>query len=759
MHWLLSLDLALFHFINSTLANPFFDWLMPILSGQGVPWLIAVVVGAPLIVLTGSVRLKVCVVFMLLVVALGDPLVIGTLKDTVRRPRPFVVVRDARHFGQVGKDYVQPLPDGSLPRTANRHSFPSAHAANCFAVAMLMFLYYRRSGWVMFPLAAAVAFSRVYNGVHYPSDVFLGAILGSGYAVALVVLVQMGWSFLGRKLVPAWHAQMPRLLKPESAAAADARPAAEVEWLRLGYLVIFLALVGRWVYLGSGLIDLSGDEAYQWLWSKHLALSYYSKPPAIAYIQWAGTHLWGDTPFGVRFFSPLFAAILSLITLRFMAREGGSRAGFGLLLTTFATPLLIAGSILMTVDPPLVLCWMWAVIAGWRAVQPEGKTVHWAAVGLALGLGFLCKYTAGYQVVCWLIFFALYPPARAHLKQPGPWLALGIFCLGTAPVLIWNAQHDWVTAGHVWGDAGMTGHGNEHLSFADLVSRSLGYFGEFTSGEFGALNPVFLAGSLGAMWVAWRRRAEKPLWFFLLCMSGPVLLGHWLFSFHSRVQLNWIAVAVPPMFCLMILVWGQSRRRIAPWFAAGVVLGIAASVFMYDSDLVGRLAPNKLPGEADPSHRVRGWRETAQLVETARERFDPAAFVVGDHYGTTGLCTFYSKPARSAAETSEPLVYCLDSDAPIDQFPFWDSYRYREHRQGQNALFVVHLNPYKLEPGWLWKWLSREPIQYREIPEPPRAERIQQQFESVTNLGVYEIQLRDGRVFHRVELFGCHHLK
>ena len=86
-------------------------------------------------------------------------------------------------------------------------------------------------------------------------------------------------------------------------------------------------LIGRWIYLASGIIELSEDEAYQWLWSKHLALSYYSKPPGIAFIQFAGTSLFGDTEFGVRFFSPLFAAILSLMVLRFLAREIGARAG------------------------------------------------------------------------------------------------------------------------------------------------------------------------------------------------------------------------------------------------------------------------------------------------------------------------------------------------------------------------------------------------------------------------------------------------
>ena len=157
MYWLQSLDTALFHWINSALANPFFDWLMPRLSGNGVPWLLGVALGVPVVMILGSVRLRLCVLIMVLVVALGDPLVIGTIKEVVARPRPFVTLPDARHFGQTGQGYVQPLTDGTLPPSANRHSFPSAHAANSFAVAMVGFLFYRRSARVLFPLAAAIS--------------------------------------------------------------------------------------------------------------------------------------------------------------------------------------------------------------------------------------------------------------------------------------------------------------------------------------------------------------------------------------------------------------------------------------------------------------------------------------------------------------------------------------------------------------------------------------------------------------------------
>ena len=752
MHWFQTFDTALFHFINGALANPFFDWLMPVLSGVGVPWLMAMVIAVPVILYFGSTRLRLCALLMVLVVALGDPLVVGTLKDSVSRPRPFVTQPDARHFGKTGDGYVAPLADGTLPANVNRHSFPSAHAANWFALATVAFLFYRRSARFVFPLAAAVAFSRVYNGVHYPSDVTAGAILGAGYAIAFVVLMQTLWNFIGKKVFPAWHSQLPNLLNPELVPKSEIRnPKSEIEWLRLGYAMIFFALIGRWIYLGIGIIGLSEDEAYQWLWSKHLALSYYSKPPGIALIQWVGTSLFGDTEFGVRFFSPVFAAILSVLVLRFLAREIGGRAAFCLLLITFAAPLLVVGSILMTVDPPLVLCWMWAAVAGWRAVQADGKTRDWLIAGLALGLGFLCKYTALLQLVCWAIFFALQPAARIHLRKAGPWLGLLVTGLCTLPVLIWNSQHGWITLNHLAGDAGM------HSAW----QPTLKYFFEFTANEIGLLNPVFFIAALWAMVAAWRRRREKPLWFFLFCMSAPVFLGYgWLLSFHSRVQPNWIAAAVPPMFCLMVVFWSESKICVKPWLAAGLLLGIVASVFMHSSDLVGRLAGRQLPGDKDPSHRARGWRETALAVETERAAFDANAFIIADHYGTTGLYSFYSPPARAAAATATPLVYCVDSDQPINQFPYWDAYNYRAHRRGENAVFVLRLEPYKLESGWIGKWLHGQPVNYREIPVPqPVPGRIAAEFETVTNLGVREIKLRDGRIFQRVQIFGCYHLK
>src|SRR5437016_12286864 len=139
----------------------------------------------------------------------------------------------------------------------------------------------------------------------------------------------------------------PTAFEPTHTASADH----DGKWLRWGYIFVAVFFLLRLAYLAAGRIELSEDEAYQWLWSKHLALSYYSKPPLIAYTQFLGTTVWGDNELGVRFFSPVIAATLSLLLLRFFAREVSARVGVLLVLMATATPLLAAGATLMTIDP------------------------------------------------------------------------------------------------------------------------------------------------------------------------------------------------------------------------------------------------------------------------------------------------------------------------------------------------------------------------------------------------------------------------
>ena len=733
MSALQSIDTAVFRFVNETLANPFFDTIMPILAGGTwfLPLLLAL--GGVLIWKCGT-RARILILMLAIVLPMGDGWITKKVKHAVGRPRPCRVVETVRlpmRLENPREDDENEFHRGCT----NSGSMPSGHTTNWFAATMVAWIFYRWTLRFMLPLASLVAFSRVYNGVHYPSDVFVGAIVGAGYGIAIAVAVDALWRFVAQRWFPLWSNALPSLLPAAlspvstSAQSQGENVSAETHWLRLGYVVIAAIFIGRLIYIASDRIELSEDEAYQWLWSKHLALSYFSKPPLIAYVQWLGTHLFGDNELGVRFFSPLCAAIGSFIALRFFARHVSARAGFWLVAIINVTPLLAVGSTLMTVDPLLVLFWTLAMFAGWRAVQADGTTRHWALVGLWMGFAFLSKYTALLQWLCWCVFFALWKPARIHLRRPGPYIALAVNFLCAVPVIIWNTQHDWVTISHVASNAKL----DEAWRFR--ISAPL----EFLGGTFGLLHPIFFAATVWAAVAMWKRFPNDPLLRFFFAMGAPLFLVYALYTLHSPVLLNWIAASVIPLFCVMVIFWekrfAQGAKHIRALLTIALFLGASAVAILHETNLVKKITNRYLLARADPLRRVRGWKEMAQLTERERAKLESEGkpvFVIASHYGSAGLLSFYMPEAKTNV-SSEPLVYYRTSPRPNNQFYFWPGYV--GARRGQNAIYV----------------------QEKDKPAPPPRALVQQ-FASVTEIGSFPIQSRR-RVFHRVQLFACRDLK
>src|ERR1700690_4596474 len=145
MHWLQALDIRLFDFITQSLANPFFDWLMPILSGNVLFFPAVVLIGTGML-WKGGRRVRLCVLMLLLIMPPGDAFVTNALKHTIARPRPFVTLPEARVFGTVGKGYVPPQVDSNgvdmSGKRGSRNSMPSSPAANWFSAPMIFLFYY-----------------------------------------------------------------------------------------------------------------------------------------------------------------------------------------------------------------------------------------------------------------------------------------------------------------------------------------------------------------------------------------------------------------------------------------------------------------------------------------------------------------------------------------------------------------------------------------------------------------------------------------
>lgn len=115
-------------------------------------------------------------------VALAVREVVGVL---VGRARPFAALAD-----------VQPL----IEMNSTHDSFPSGHAAAAFAIALVVWKHDRDWGAAFLILAALVALSRVFVGVHYPSDIVAGALLGWGAAAAVHWFEKRQWSKIERAL-------------------------------------------------------------------------------------------------------------------------------------------------------------------------------------------------------------------------------------------------------------------------------------------------------------------------------------------------------------------------------------------------------------------------------------------------------------------------------------------------------------------------------------------------------------------------------
>jgi 4-amino-4-deoxy-L-arabinose transferase-like glycosyltransferase len=205
-----------------------------------------------------------------------------------------------------------------------------------------------------------------------------------------------------------------------------------------------LGLVGLRL-IAAAFTPITFDEAYYWTWSKHLAGGYYDHPPMVAVVIRLGTLIAGDSEFGVRLFSILLALPMSWAIYQAAAILFGSRrvaASSAILLNI--TLMAAVGTMIVTPDAPLLVASSFLLFALAKVLQ-TGHGVWWLAVGAAAGCALLSKYTALFFGPAILIWLVAVPKLRHWLISP--WLYLGglVALLLFAPVILWNAEHHWVS--------------------------------------------------------------------------------------------------------------------------------------------------------------------------------------------------------------------------------------------------------------------------------------------------------------------------
>lgn len=452
-------------------------------------------------------------------------------------------------------------------------------------------------------------------------------------------------------------------------------------------------------------LGLSEDEAHYWDWSRQLGLSYYSKGPLIAYIIRASCAIFGNTMPAVRYPATLLSIGTATLTYWLILKLFRSdRLALGWTLMSHMVPLFVAGSLLMTIDSPFFFCWAAATCLAAKGVFDKQKKV-WPWVGVAIGVGFLAKYTMFLWPACLIPFAIVDSEFRSTLRSAWFWSMFPIALAFTTPVVVFNAQHNWITVYHVHADTS-AGFGWEN--WPAFLAGQAGILGVF----------IFIAMVGGVIYVIREGKADanRRALYFLAGIGLTFFAIVASTAFTTNVEPNWPACAY---FTLMILTAYFFSRRLwtGPnkwWWRTDLILAaIFAAIFVpiaHNFEILYPLLSRELPtinrvlmadfglkhpktlSNVDPTYKLRGWPELGSVIAGYLQK-DPGAFVMGEDYQTASELAFYTPghPKTFAAGS-----YFAKHTKRLSQFDIWPDRSLEPGNRaviGHNAIYVGDMNP------------------------------------------------------------------
>ena len=347
------------------------------------------------------------------------------------------------------------------------------------------------------------------------------------------------------------------------------------------------------------------DEAYYWMWSKHLAGGYYDHPPMVAVVIRLGTMIAGDTELGVRLVSILLALPMSWAVYRTASiLFGGQRVAATAAILLNITLMAAVGTMIVTPDAPLLVASSF-VLFYLAKVLETGRGAWWLAVGAAVGAALLSKYTALFFGPAILIWLAAIPKLRRWLISPWPYLGAIVTLAMFAPVILWNRDHHWVSF-------------IKQIGRVRMEDFRPAFIGELIPTQIAFATPlVFILGAMG-LYALLKRNAGASAARLLINATFWTIVAYFVWhSLHARVEANWFA-PVYPAFAIAAAIaanltrWGARQQRVVDF-----CLRWASPVGHRDVCAVDRA------GQHRRAHRLSPRRHRAQRrrrLAPARER-------------------------------------------------------------------------------------------------------------------------------------------
>lgn len=437
-----------------------------------------------------------------------------------------------------------------------------------------------------------------------------------------------------------------------------ALPWADAWWPTIAFIA--LLTLGRLLFLLLDPYTLIEDEAHYWEWSRRLGWSYYSKGPGVAWAIALSTALFGVSEWAVRIPAVIASAVGSAACAG-LARDifGDRRVALLASVAYQCMPGVFVTGLIMTIDGPYLACWAVAAWAGWRALVNGGRWA-WPVLGLAIAAGFLFKYTMVLMPLGLVLFAML---RRRHLRTASPgWIVLGVglALLGAAPILLWNAQHDWATLRHLLGHLGLPGGDVTPTHTSGQPWRydpawTLEFFGlQFAAA--GAVFPLVVLGFINKKKAArrggagWREGGPA----YLFTSAVPIIAFYFVVSLFTRIEANWAMAAFVPLAPAAAWTALDGIHRVDRpirfvWNICLITLAVMIVGTPITTAIARRDPPPAFLNRARPITIMAS--HAAELGEELRQRTGLEPVYIAVHYGRASQLAFYlpGRPVTHAA--------------------------------------------------------------------------------------------------------------
>lgn len=307
-----------------------------------------------------------------------------------------------------------------------------------------------------------------------------------------------------------------------------------VNYTRLFWITLAVTAIIKLIL--SGIIPVTGDEAYYAIWGEFPALGYYDHTPFIGWMLYPFLKL-GHNAILLRLPTIILTTLIGLVIYRFLKPLDNTRAALTAIIFLISPLSLCA--VLITTDTPVILFSFLSGICLLQAIRTEDHYGWYALSGLCLGLAFFSKYFAVLLALAYLFYFLQLSTSSRRYK------ILFILLLGVLPFglahLYWNYTHAWANILFNVYNRNVT----DHFSIGTFLAYLASLFYIVTPLLFYYLfikyKHTLFASRIATSYKALNCIIVIPLLFFLFLSTYKQIGLHWPLSFIPFVYI-WAAI-------------------------------------------------------------------------------------------------------------------------------------------------------------------------------------------------------------------------